>query len=296
MTASKRSSSALALSGQQVPATATGDGRSSPPEVNWLLVMEGDDPTAWLTKPPDDDTVWVCAYEEDLTLAGISALVADTPACRSFYDSVSSAMNPAVFPFGNRKSSTERAHRIMRNHFELTEAAELVVRAMELFADSVPRIFVAIVCGGVIGSRRALEEVTRRIGLADESWVGMLEGACITVEEISDRCPKLESIIQKIQYRREDVADRREELEDRAAAMRDSKGAKLAARDEWIVDRYRGERSKHQADEFGNVPAMEAVVGQWNRAGIGRAIANVKTVRRILKARGIDPQAPNATP
>ena len=113
---------------------------------------------------------------------------------------------------------------------------------------------------------------------------------------MADRCPKLEAVIQKTQYRREDVAEREAGPDSRAAAMRESKRAKLIDRDEWIVGRYARERSKHQAGEYGNVPTMEAVVDEWNRAGIGRRIANVKTVRRILKARGIDPAAPDATP
>lgn len=300
--------------------------RHPAPAVEWCLVLEEDRRPDLLVVPMTDGIARVIVDERSLVMATFSAMLADTPAGWAFLEAMDDGTGfvppdtpegwgenapphflPAIgvgtlpAPGIDRRAIREALLQVCwhaeRDGRSIPKTMdEFKAYAETVFNEAVRGIFIGIVCDGAVVSRRPLEEAARLIDLAVPTWIWVLHGAILAVQEMADRCPRLETVIQKTQYQREDFADRREELNDRAAAMRDSKGAKLAARDEWIVGRYRSERSKHQAGEYGNVPAMEAVVGQWNRAGIGRAIANVKTVRRILKARGIDPEAPNATP
>ena len=321
--------------GHRRPAPATIGGgppatratRADPaPAAEWCLVLEEDRRPDLLVVPMTDGIARVIVDERSLVLAAFAALLADTPAGWAFLEAMDGGTGPvpdfppegwesdppprflSAIPIGPLPAP-DIDHRWIREAIlQICEHAERAGHGMprsprefkayaeRVFNEAVPGIFVGIVCDGAVASRRALEEAARMIGAGVQTWPMVLHGAILTVQEMADRCPKLEAVIQKTQYRREDAADRQGQLDSQAAAMRDSKRAKLVPRDEWIVGRYARERSKHQAGEYGNVPAMEAVIDQWNREGIGRPIANVKTVRRILKARGIDPAAPDATP
>ncbi len=303
------------------------------PAVEWCLVLEEDRRPDLLVVPMTDGIARVIVDRGALAMATYAAMLAKTPAANAFLWSMDfgSEIEPdpwechgiecpgpflrdtgigllpgisienrwvqEVFRRINEHSSGIEFDRIDSKK-KLEDYCKQAVRkyAETVFNHAVRRIFVGIVCDGAVVSRRPLEEAARMICAGVPTWPLVIHGAILTVQEMADRCPKLEAVIQKTQYRREDVAEREAGPDSRAAAMRESKRAKLIDRDEWIVGRYARERSKHQAGEYGNVPTMEAVVDEWNRAGSGRRIANVKTVRRILKARGIDPAAPDATP
>jgi len=272
----------------------------------WSVVRKG---TIWwsphlephlidLANPPmTGGAVVVLIDAGSWVLVKAAAVVADTPLCRTFLSSAK-AVGLLATEMGRLEQSGRqdfKCHAAAVNPAALCSKKLLAKFAAAVFEEEVPRMLVAIYCDGA-RIKGATEETAQMILRSQPGWGVFLLGAAKSVMELADRFPRMESEIQKIQYRREDVADRQDQLEAQAAAMRDSKNVKNAKRDEWIVGRYARERSKHQAGEYGNVPTMEAVVDQWNRAGIGRQIANVKTVRRILKAHGIDPAAPNATP